>query len=373
MKKFTSKIHRIADRGSTSFKLSFYYIGISHCRVTLVAHYKSKDINEPLNEGLHLIDICMEEGYRVAPLTKMELNGRTHEITYYMEDDVDLSIRGAMEYFNGSHSLSYGTFITPLIGNELHSESAISKIGFLEGNIFMDMNSPVPLAFLKGSKYLLETYNVKTANKFLFRLYYKQYLSDLNQILADGSIDDLDISFYDMLVDQYGLQPSTADNLTSYNQPIHQTEVKKFFSILNDMNIVPYYFIRGDEDFLDGEVMDKLITYLKGSVLYSKKKEGPEGSSNFLMFMDAIKRKEGPLKKLLEEATDDQIRMFNSLPTSMAEETLVEDEEVVITTLKDMRFGRIDYIPWDLFRTTEDVVNEYIRKEQLSDVCGFSL
>lgn len=371
MKKFTSKIHRIVDRGSTSFKLSFYYIGISYYRVTLVVHYKSKDVSEPLIEALYLVDLCMEEGYRVAPLTKMELNGRTHEITYYMEDDVDLSIRGAMEYFNGSHSLSYGTFITPLIGNELHSESAISKIGFLEGNIFMDMNSPVPLAFLKGSKYLLETYNVKTANKFLFRLYYKQYLLDLNQILADGSIDDLDISFYDMLVDQYGLQPSTANNLTSYNNPIHQPAVKNFFELLVNIKRVPHYFIREDEDYLDGEVMDKLVTYLKGSVLYTNKQEGPE-SFHLLLIIDTIKCID-PMRQILEEATDDQIRMFNSLPTSMAEGTLVEDEEVVKTALKDMQFARIDYIPWDLFRTTEDVVNEYIRKEQLSDACGFSV
>lgn len=372
MKKFTSKIHRIADRGSTSHKVSFYYVWVSYCRVSLIIHYKGKDFGEALNEGLYLVDLCMEEGYRVAPLTKIEFNYQTHEITYYMEDDVDLSISGAMEYVNGPHSFSYGSFITPLVGNELHAESSITKIGFLEGNIFNNMNSLVPLAFLKGSKYLLETYKVRISNKFLFRLYYKQYLSDLNQILADGSIDDLDISFYDMLVDQYGLQSSTADNLMSYNQPVHQPEVKKFFSILNDMNIVPYYFIRDDEDFLDGEVMDRLITYLKGSVLYSRKLEGPE-SFNLLMFMDAIKRKEGPLKKLLEEATDDQIRMFNSLPRSIAEGTLVEEEEVVITAMKDMRFERMDYMPWDLFRTTDDVVNEYIKKEQLSDACGFSL
>lgn len=371
MKQFTSKIHRIADRGSTSFKLSFYYIGISHCRVALVAHYKSKDINEPLNEGLHLIDICMEEGFRVAPLTKMELHGRTHEITYYMEDDVDLSISGAMEYVNGPYSFSYGSFITPLVGKELHTESLISKIGFLEGNIFMDMTSPVPLAFLKGSKYLLETYKVKTANKPLFRLYYKQYLSDLNQILADGSIDDLDISFYDMLVDQYGLQPSTVDNLISYNNPVHQPAVKNFFNLLLNIKRVPHYFIREDEDYLDGEVMGKLITYLRGSILYTNKQEGPE-SFNPLLIMDSIKCID-PMRQILEEATDDQIRMFNSLPTSMAEGTLVEDEEVVKDALKDMRFIRIDYIPWDLFRTTEDVVNEYIRKEQLSDACGFSL
>lgn len=371
MKKFTSKIHRIADRGTASFKLSFYYIGISHCRVTLVVHYKNKDIKEPLNEGLYLVDICMEEGFRVAPLTKMELHGRTHEITYYMEDDVDLSISGAMEYVNGPYSFSYGSFITPLVGKELHAESPISKIGFLEGNIFMDMTSPVPLAFLKGSKYLLETYKVKTANKFLFRLYYKQYLSDLNQILADGSIDDLDISFYDMLVDQYGLQPSTADNLISYNNPVHQPAVKNFFELLVNIKRVPHYFIREDEDYLDGEVMDKLVTYLRGSVLYTNKQEGPE-SFHLLLIMDTIKCID-PMRQILEEATDDQIRMFNSLPTSMAEGTLVEDEEAVKTALKDMQFIRIDYIPWDLFRTTEDVVNEYIRKEQLSDACGFSL
>lgn len=371
MKQFTSKIHRIADRGSTSFELSFYYIGISHYRVTLVVHYKDKNIKEPLNEGLHLVDICMEDGFRVAPLTKMELNGQTHEITYYMEDDVDLSISGAMEYVKGPYNFTYNTFISPLRFNELHAESPISKISFLEGNIFMDMTSPVPLAFLKGSKYLLETYKVKTANKPLFRLYYKQYLADLNQILADGSIDDLDISFYDMLVDQYGLQPSTVDNLTSYNNPVHQPAVKSFFNLLDNIERVPHYFIRKDEDYLDGEVMDKLVTYLRGSVLYTNKQEGPE-SFNPLLIMDSIKYID-PMKQILEEATDDQIRMFNSLPTSMAEGTLVEDEELVITALKDMRFGRIDYIPWDLFRTTEDVVNEYIRKEQLSDTCGFSL
>ena len=368
MKKFTSKIHRIADRGN----ISLYYVWISHCKVTIVVHYKSNDISEALNESLYLVDICMEEGYRVAPLVKMDINHQTKEVTYYMDDDVELSISGAMDYNDGPHGLSYNAFITPLVNNELHHKSAILKIGFLQSNIFIKMNSPVPLAFLKGSKYLLETYNVEVANKFLFRLYYRQYLLDLDQILVDGSIDDLDISFYDMLVDQYGLQPSTVDNLISYNKPIHQSEVKNFFSIIDDMNIVPHYFIREDEDFLDGEVMDKLVTYLKGSVLYRKKYEGPS-AFNILSTMDAIKRVEGPIRQLLEGATDDQIRMFNSLPRSIAEGTLVEDEEIVMTTLKDMRFGRIDYIPWDLFRTTEDVVNEYIRKEQLSDACGFSL
>lgn len=368
MKQFTSKIHRIADRGN----VSIYYVWISSFKVTSVVHYKTKDVAEALNEALYLVDICMEEGYRVAPLAKMEINHQTKEITYYMEDDINLSISGAMEYNDGPHGLSYNTFITPLVGHGLHHESAILNIGFLKDNIFIKMNSPVPLAFLKGSKYLLETYNVKVANKFLFRLYYKQYLLDLDQILADGSIDDLDISFYDMLTGQYGLQPSTADNLISYNKPIHQSEVKNFFNIIDDMNIVPHYFIREDEDFLDGEVMDKLVTYLKGSVLYKKKYEGPS-AFKILATMDAIKRVEGPMKHLLEVATDDQIRMFNSLPRSIAEGTLVEDEEIIMTTLKDMRFGRMDYIPWDIFRTTEDVVNEYIRKEQLSDTYGFSL
>lgn len=367
MKKFTSKIHRIADRGN----VSLYYVWISCFKVTIVAHYKSGNVTEALNESLYLVDICMEEGYRVAPLVKMKINHQTKEITYYMDDDVELSISGAMEYNDGPHGLSYNVFITPLVNNGLHHESAILKIGFLQSNIFIKMNSPVPLAFLKGSKYLLETYRIKTSNKFLFRLYYKQYLADLNQILADGSIDDLDISFYDMLVDQYGLQPSTADKLISYNNPIHQPAVKNFFDLLFNSKRVPHYFIREEEDYLDGEVMDKLVTYLKWSILYTDKQEGA-GSLNLLLTMDSIKCID-PMRQILEEATDDQIRMFNSLPTSMAEGDLVEDEEIVMTALKDMRFGRIDYIPWDLFRTTEDVVNEYIRKEQLSDACGFSL